>query len=1057
MEAQASCAYNEPFMVRLDGDINLALLRQSIQTVLARHEALNLRFSPDGDYQQKSAPTSIEIPLVDLSGVAASDIEEKLDEAFVEIGSTEFDLTNGPLVRVQILKVAQCSHLILFSCHHIVCDGWSWNLMLKEMGQVYSAVSHGKTYNFAKPFNYSNFVVTEIQRQTSEAVTKSYAYWVDQFAELPQALELPLDRPRPIVKTFNGGTVTYHFDSDVYEAIKKTAAEQRASLFSTLFASFNLLLARLSGQNDIVMTVPSAGQLTIGQTSLVGHCVNLLPVRTKLDMQSSFSEFLAATTTNILDAYDHQEATLGGIVNRLNMPRNASRMPLAEVNFNLDRDDAGVAFDEVEVHVAQTPKQAVVFDIFFNINETREGLKVDCDFNTDLYDHATIERWIDYFETLLQSVVDNPDERLSVLEILPAAERQKLIADWNDTATEFPIDKGIHDLFMEQAARTPDSIAVRHEARRYTYRELDERSSQLANHLLARDVGVEDFVGLFVERSADMLVGLLGILKAGAAYVPIDPAFPSPRVNYMIDDAQIKFLVTERALADSLGDIQADVTGLDIICLDTEWSTVSVHSVVAPTVKLSPENLAHVIYTSGSTGNPKGVQIKHKSLTNLIYSLLQKPGINADDTVLGTTTVSFDIAALELFTPIICGAKVVIVGREVATDGFALARAVDKHEITVLQATPTSWRMLVEAGWQGRPGIKMVTGGEALTTDLAKQLVPLGGKLFNMYAPSESTIYSTFQHVASADETITIGRPIANTQIYLLNEQLQLVPPGTVGTIYIGGTGISRGYLNQPEMTAERFIVNPLTNNGDDRIYNTGDLARYLPDGQIEYLGRNDSQIKIRGYRIELGEIESMLGRHPAILQNAVILREDAPGNKQLVAYYITEDDSTVPWVELRQYLGEYLPDYMVPAVAMELDAMPKTPNGKIDRKSLPLPSDLRSGVGETSYVAPTTPTEQDVAEIWQTVMGIDKVGIHDNFFDLGGHSLHATRVLARLRNDLNVEVPLRTMFTTPTVAGLSIAITELLAAEQDDAELATMLSEIEDLSEEELKALLDE
>mgnify|MGYP000020163943 CR=1 FL=1 len=1052
MEAQASCAYNEPFMVQLDGDIDLRLLRQSIQTVLARHEALNLRFSTDGDYQQKGAAMPVEIPLVDLSHVAATEIEQTLNKTFVEIGTTPFDLTNGPLVRVQILKLAGRSHTILFSCHHIVCDGWSWNLMLREMGQVYNATTQGKTYNFARTFNYSNFVVTEIQRQNSESVKKSYVYWVEQFAELPQALELPLDRPRPAVKTFSGGTVTYHFDSSVYEGIKRVAASQRASLFSTLFASFNLLLARLSGQNDIVMTVPSAGQLNIGQTNLVGHCVNLLPVRTGLDMRGSFSEFLAGTTTNLLDAYDHQDATLGGIVNRLNMPRNASRMPLAEVNFNVDRDDAGVQFGNAEVHVAQTPKQAVVFEIFFNINETREGLKVDCDFNTDLYDHATIARWIGYFETLLQSIIENPDETLSKLEILPDDARQMLISGWNDTATAYPMQQGIHDLFMEQAAQTPDLIAVQHEARSYTYRELNERSNQLANHLLSRGVGIEDFVGLFVGRSADMLVGLLGILKAGGAYVPMDPDFPNQRVSYMIADAQMKYIVTEQSLTDSLGSTQAGV-----ICLDGDWQTIAAQPTTAPAVTVEPENLAHVIYTSGSTGDPKGVQIKHKSLTNLIYSLLEQPGIGPNDVVLGMTTVSFDIAALELFTPIICGGKVVIVGREIATDGFALAESVEKYEITVLQATPTSWRMLVEAGWQGQPNITMITGGEALTTDLAKQLVPLGGKLWNMYAPSESTIYSTIQHVASADETITIGVPLANTQIYLLNDELQLVPPGTVGTIYIGGTGISRGYLNQDAMTAERFISNPFSDEAAERIYNTGDLARYLADGQIEYLGRNDSQVKLRGYRIELGEIESMLGRHPDILQNAVIVREDTPGNKQLVAYYILEERSTATWAELRHYLGEYLPDYMIPVVAMGLDAMPKTPNGKIDRKALPMPTDLRSGVDDTTYVAPTTQTEQEIVEIWQTVMGLDKVGIHDNFFDLGGHSLHATRVLARLRNDLNVEVPLRTMFTTPTVAGLSAAVTELLAVAEDDGDLEAMLSEIEDLSENELKALLEE
>lgn len=1066
MEPQASWAYNEPFMVRLDGNLDLNRLQQAVDIVLPRHEGLYMRFSPEGDYQYRGNLEPVEIPVTGLSAGDGEAYEAELAAAYARVGSDEFDLTTGPLFRIEALKLPTVldgqagdpAHILLVSCHHIVGDGWSWNLILQELGHVYTSLGDGSPYDLDKPFGFSRYVLAEAAGADTEAAEAAYDYWREQFADLPPALELPTDRARPAVKTFSGGTVTHRFDPDVYEGVKQAAASQRASLFSTLFAGFNLLLSRLSGQNDIVMTVPSAGQLKVGESNLVGHCVNLLPVRTKLDPAGSFSDFLRATSTSVLDAYDNQDATLGGIVRRLDIPRNASRMPLTEINFNVDRDDAGVSFGDLDVEVSHTPKEAVVFDIFFNINETREGLKVDCDFNTDLYDHETIERWIRYFETLLRSIVDNPDGELATLEFLPEHDRQLLTSTWNDTATDFPDDRAVHELFMDQVERTPDSTAVVFGDVNYSYRELDERSNQLANYLISHDVGVEDVVGLYVERSAEMLVALLAIMKAGAAYVPMDPAYPAQRINYMVNDAGMSYVITTDALVSSLGELASPV-----IRLDADRDLIAAASTWAPRVDVEPDGLVYIIYTSGSTGVPKGVLAEHRALTNQIWDLARRPGVTADDVMLAATSVSFDPAGVELYTPLIVGGTVAIVSQDVVTDGFALAQAISDLGVTVAQATPTSWRMLVESGWTGSPNLTMMTGGEPLTEDLAEQLLSRGRQLWNVYGPTETTVWSSLEHVVSADQGITVGLPLANVTMHILDDSGELVPTGTVGAIFIGGVGVARGYLNRDDLTNEMFVPDPFSDQPGARMYNSGDLGRRLSDGRIECLGRQDSQVKIRGYRIELGEIEAQLGSHPAITRSAVTVREDTPGDKQLAAYYVlgppesadsnganglSTNGSVKPtWPELRQYLGERLPDYMVPAVAVQLEHLPRTPSGKVDRKALPVPDDQRTGV-ETSYVPPSTPTEREVAEIWQSVMGLEEIGVHDNFFDLGGHSLQATRIMARVRSGMGVDVKLREMYAAPTVSALALAVTEMMAAETDDAELEALLAEIENMSD---------
>ncbi|MBV7338365.1 amino acid adenylation domain-containing protein [Chloroflexi bacterium TSY] len=620
---------------------------------------------------------------------------------------------------------------------------------------------------------------------------------------------------------------------------------------------------------------------------------------------------------------------------------------------------------------------------------------VDCDFNTDLYRHETIQHWIACYETLLTSIAANPAQPLATLNLLPAVARERILVDWNQTQHEYPSDQSVHQLFIQQAMRTPDAIAVVADQQSYTYGELNHRSNQVANYLRSCGVQREMLVGICLERSLDLVVGLLGILKTGAAYVPMDPIYPAQRLAYMIADAQMEFILTEQSLANELGEHNAV-----IICIDSDWAKIEEQADTFVQVEAEPENLAYVIYTSGSTGNPKGVQIPHRALTNFLCSMQREPGIKPDDVLVSVTTISFDIAALELYLPLITGARLVVIDPETATDGRVLADELKRHGATVMQATPATWRLLLESGWTGRDGLKMLCGGEALPVDLVQKLLMFEGELWNMYGPTETTIWSTTHRILPEETTISIGRPIANTQIYLLDKHLQPVSPGVVGELYIGGDGLARGYLNRDELTAEKFGQHPFDESPNARLYATGDLARYLPDGRIECLGRSDSQVKLRGFRIELGEIEATLNQQAGIRQAAVVVCEDGPGDKRLVAHLVAEEEQ--PSVsELRNGLRQYLPEYMIPATFIFLDAMPLTQNGKVDRKALPAP-DGQEVLSEQEYVAPQTPVEIELASIWSDILNAPQVGLHDNFFDLGGHSLLATRMIVRLRDRLS-------------------------------------------------------
>ncbi len=652
------------------------------------------------------------------------------------------------------------------------------------------------------------------------------------------------------------------------------------------------------------------------------------------------------------------------------------------------------------------------FDLVMSVHENEQGIHLSLDYRADLYEEATIARLLQHFQTLLEGVVADPDRAISQVPMLSEAERCQLLVDWNATRRDFPQDMLLPQLFEAQAQRTPDAIAVVFAGESLTYRQLNARANQLARYLQEQGVGPDVLVGIFLDRSLEIPVALLGVLKAGGAYLPLDPAFPAERLRFMLEDSRAPLLITRRQLVGQLPPCDSKP-----ICLDSAWEEISRQASDSPLSQATPEHLAYVIYTSGSTGRPKGVQIPQRAVVNFLWSMAREPGLAPSNVLLSVTTLSFDIFGLELYLPLLTGARLVLADRDTVADPVRLQEQLTQSGATVMQATPATWRMLLQAGWRGSPNLKILVGGEALGPDLARQLLHRGSALWNLYGPTETTIWSTACRMQQGFERITIGRPIANTQVYLLDKHLEPVPVGVPGELYIGGDGLARGYLNRPDLTAERFVRNPFAGDPASRMYRTGDCCRYLPDGSIEFLGRRDEQVKIRGFRIELGEIEAALRQRADVRDAVVAACDDPTGGKQLVAYVVAEGETRPAATELRRFLGASLPDYMIPSVFMPLDALPLMPNGKINRRALPAPDRSRQWAGQArAFVAPRTATEQQLATIWSAVLGIERVGITDNFFDLGGHSLLAIQVISRINRDLDLSVALRELFETATL-----------------------------------------
>ncbi len=995
--------YNSAATVRLQGQVNIPALEQSFNEIARRHDTLRTRFVEcEGRVIQEIVPeVRIPLPVIPCE-------ESQVQSLAVALAQQPFDLTQSPLVRLTLFQLQPDEFILLFVIHHIVSDGWSMGVLIEELGTIYDAGCTGTISPLpALPVQYADFVLWQRQWLNQAMLGSQRDYWKRQLGGDLPVLDLPTDYPRPAVQSFRGATQSLTLSPKLSEALKTLSQQSGVTLYMTLLAAFQTLLYRYSGQSDIRVGTPIANRNRREIEGLIGCFVNTLVLRTDLSGTPSFRELLGRVREVALGAYGHQDLPFEQVVEALQPDRTLSHSPIFQVMFVLQNAPmTGLELPGLRLNLLELDSQKSRFDLTLAIAPTDEGLLVTLEYSTDLFEAGTISRMLGHFQTLLGSAIAYPEARISEMPMLTKSEQSQLLHQWNDTAVAYPETACIHELIEAQVAKTPDAVAAVFEGEPLTYQELNDRASHLAQYLQSIGVQSNQAVALYVDRSLEMLVGLLGILKSGAAYLPLDPALPGDRLQYMLEDSQAGVILTQQHLISTLPSHQAQVVWVDAI--NPPPGRVSLYKQSSPT---RAEDLAYIIYTSGSTGRPKGVQLRHRSVVNFLTSMQREPGLTCGDRLLAVTTLIFDIAALELFLPLTVGACVIIASREVATDGQQLASLLEAEQVTVMQATPSTWRMLIESGWQGRPQLKILCGGEALPRLLANELCNRAGSVWNLYGPTETTIWSTLYPVTPSEGTVSIGRAIANTHVYLLDQALQPVPVGVLGDLYIGGAGLAAGYLHQPELTGEKFIPSPFADNPEVKLYKTGDVARYRPNGTLEYIGRVDNQLKIRGFRIELGEIESVLAKSPQVRQGVVIAREDIPGDTRLVAYVVLHPQAEPNSSQWRQILKQQLPDYMIPTAFVVLDSLPLTPNGKIDRKALPA-SDRQ---GEEAHIAPETAIEQQLTEIWAQVLGLAQVGVEENFFDLGGHSLLATQLISRIRHTFQVEFPLRSLFESPT------------------------------------------
>ncbi|PSB51012.1 non-ribosomal peptide synthetase [filamentous cyanobacterium Phorm 6] len=1138
-----SAFYNIPLGLHFSGQLNIVALESSLQLLINRHEILRTNFiAVDGEPVQVIAATrDFTLPVVDFRPLPASERELEYDKLASQSVMYVFNLAQEPLLRAQLVQLTPTENVLLLTVHHIIFDGWSVNIFVQELTAIYSALieHHAPTLPEIR-LQYVDFAVWQQQWLQGEVLESQLAYWQQKLAGMPALLELPTDRPRPAVQSFRGETQVFTLEQDISAALVSLSQQQGVTLFMLLLTAFKVLLYRYSSQSDIVVGSSVANRQYPQIQAMIGFFVNNLVLRTDLSENPTFLQLLQQVKQVILEAYDHQDLPFDKLVEALQPERHLSYSPLFQISFDMEHESTSdITLKDLKFNISEPgSNDTAKFDLSLSLQKTKQGLTGAFEYSTDLFDTTTIARMIEHWQTLLAGIVANPEQRLSDLPILTAIEQSKLLVEWNQTQQDYPHNLCIHQLFEAQVEQTPDAIAVILKEEYLTYRELNAKANQLAHHLQTLGVKPETLVAICVERSLEMIVGLLGILKAGGAYVPLDAAYPSERLAFMLEDSAVPVLLTQQRLVDRLAQHEAQV-----VCLDTQWEAIAQHSEENTACGVNADNLAYVIYTSGSTGKPKGVTIQHRSLVNYITAVNIEYEIEKCDRILQFSSISFDVSAEEIYTSLTSGATLILRTDSMLDSIEGFLQKCKNWEITVMALPTAYWHELTAFLTQETvvlpPSLRLIIiGGEKALPERFKtwlECVEQRVRLVNNYGPTEATIGATIYDLSVGDtklKELPIGRPVGNVQTYILDGNEQPVPIGVPGELHIGGAGLARGYLNRPDLTDQRFIPNPFSNEPGERLYKTGDLARYLSDGNIEYLGRIDDQVKIRGFRIELGEIEAMLTQHPNIRSVTVIDREDTPGNKRLVAYLVsnlipervpyysecqleldgkaitihTQDISTggvglvgVPAIErgksvrvhmqlpgeseprglsgtvvwsrppqagirfhltpseqaqidqsvdyqldtqdlwktlqrtvtrnLRHYLKQKLPDYMIPTAFVLMKALPLTPNGKIDRRALPAPDNFHNEQ-EDPFVAPGTPTEAKLAAIWTQVLGLEKVGINDNFFELGGHSLQAVSLVSKLSVEMNLKVSVKLLFEHPTIAKLAKAIEPLFTTE---------------------------
>lgn len=1034
-QLQAEIAvFGVPFAARIRTEMDEAALHRAIAALMDRHSVLRTTYETQQGQPVQHVHASLAVPLQIWEAAAWSEAElnQRMNEEF----HRPFDLQRGPVFRVALFRRTAREHILLLTVHHIAVDFWSLEILVDELRSLYAAEKRGRP-NTLTPAGrqYTDFVAWQAELTAGPEGERLWLYWKEKLAgELP-VLELPTDRPRPHLRTFGGATHRFNLDAGLYARVKALAAGRGATPYVSFLAAFQVLLGRMTGQEHFLIGAPTSGRNRAEFAGTVGCLADGVVVRADLTGNPTFADFLGRVRETVLEALTHQDFPSALLVERLHAPWDPSHSQITQVMFGWDKPmrlefQANGADDWLPLEGLLQETLALRYpvalaDLMVIVLETGTSLSFLYQYNTDLFDADTIARMAEHYQVLLEAIVADPEQRIGQLPILTRTEEQQLLVDWNATRTDFPENRCVHQLIEDQTRRTPDSVAVVHGDRSLTYRELDEAANCFARRLASLGVGPEVLAGICVERSLEMVIGLLAILKAGGAYVPLDPGSPPERLAFMIEDARLPVVLTAQHLAGKLPQQSVRLVYLD------KTEEFADQNGKTPTSQVRPHNLAYVIYTSGSTGQPKGVLIEHRSAVNLITSFVHSYRPGPDDRILQQTALSFDVSVGEIFPMLTVGGTVVLLDAAGSQDIDGLVACIARHRVTILGAVPSLLARLNERKAEV-PSIRLVlSGAEALTFGDIDHLADFA-VVTNGYGPTETTVCATFYRIPQQRSSVPrnrvpIGRPIANTSIYILDKHLQPVPIGVAGELHIGGAGVARGYLNQPELTAQRFIANPFDRTPGARLYKSGDRARYLSDGNIEFLGRMDQQVKVRGFRIELGEVEAALGKHPGIRQVVVTVGNDGPGGPRLLAYFAPHPGQTVIPGELRSFLRGKLPYYMVPSAFVLLEAFPLTAGGKVDLRALPPAGAER----ETAYVAPRTPIEELIAEVWSEVLHVDRIGIHDDFLELGGHSLLAVQVVSRLRDMFHVDLPLQTLLEAPTTAHLAAYIESAVQTRQ--------------------------